>query len=99
ESRDGLYVDPAFTRSAAAALANVPCSNINAEGVTGTPVTDLGSLSILLDAMSTPDGGATRKHRVYTLNLDTRTINSGRPLRAYLWRSISQRRIHFRGPD
>jgi outer membrane protein assembly factor BamB len=80
-------------------LASLPCGNIHPEGITGISVIDLGSRSILLDALSTPIGGATRKHLIYSLNLDTRAINSGRPVEVYLWRSISLRRIHFRGPD
>src|SRR5439155_18341560 len=117
DSRDGLYVDPAFTQSAAGSLTrdlglngtvagnvyaqplyvddgpgdrptiiaatesnnvyaldavngsviwhqnvgtpvplnNLPCGNINPMGITGTPVIDLGSRSLFLDAMTTPD--------------------------------------------
>jgi hypothetical protein len=141
-SRDGLYVDPAFTQSNAASLtrdlgfdgtivgnvyaqplyvdngpggrqtiiaatesnnvyaldavngtvlwqrnvgapvplANLPCGNIDPMGITGTPVIDLASRSLFLDAMTTPDGGATKKHLIFSLNLDTGAINPGWPV-------------------
>src|SRR6266508_4239467 len=37
------------------------CGNIEPVGITGTPVVDLASRALLLDVMSTPDGGATKK--------------------------------------
>jgi FG-GAP-like repeat len=143
DSRDGLYVDPAFTQSAAGSLtrdlgfngtvagnvyaqplyiddgpggrptiiaatesnnvyaldaingsiiwqqtdlgtpvplSNLPCGNIDPMGITGTPVIDLGSRSLFLDAMTTPDGGTTKKHLIYSLNLDTGAINPGWPV-------------------
>ena len=49
-------------------------------GITGTPVIDLASRSIFLDAMTTPDGGTTKKHLIYSLNLDTGAINPGWPV-------------------
>jgi hypothetical protein len=61
-------------------LANLPCGNINPMGITGTPVIDLASRSIFLDAMTTPDGGATKKHLIYSLDLDTGAINPGWPV-------------------
>jgi len=142
ESRDGLYIDPAFTRTAAAGLkrntnflgtvsgniyaqplyiedgpggkamvitvtesnnvyaldagngtviwqrhvgqpvplANLPCGNINPVGITGTPVVDLPSRTLFLDAMTTPDGGTTKKHLIFALNVDTGATNSGWPV-------------------
>jgi len=139
-SRDGLYVDAAFTRSAAASLtrdlgfngtisgnvyaqplyveggtrpmviavtetnnvyaldavtgtiiwqrnvgAPVPvgdigCSNVGSMGIIGTPVVDLASRSLFLSAMVTPDGGATIKHYILSLNVDTGAINAGWPV-------------------
>jgi PQQ enzyme repeat len=61
-------------------LANLPCGNIDPMGITGTPVIDLASRSLFLDAMTTPDGGATKKHLIFSLNLDTGAINSGWPV-------------------
>jgi hypothetical protein len=142
DSRDGLYVDPAFTQNAAGSLtrdlgfdgtisgnvysqplyveggpngamiiaatesnnvyalnaadgtviwqrndlgapvarANLPCGNIDPVGITGTPVVDLASRSLFFNAMTTPDGGATKKHLIYSLNLDTGATNPGWPV-------------------
>jgi hypothetical protein len=44
-------------------------------GVTGTPVVDLASRALFLDAMTTPDGGETIKHLILSLNVDTGDIN------------------------
>ena len=141
-TRDGLYVDPAFTKTAAAALkrdltfegnisgnvyaqplyieggpggkamvitvtesnnvyaldacdgtviwqrhvgqpvplGNLPCGNINPLGITGTPVVDLASRTLFFDAMTTPDGGTTKKHLIYAMNVDSGTTNSGWPV-------------------
>ena len=61
-------------------LSNLPCGNIDPMGITGTPVIDLGSRSVFLDAMTTPDGGTTKKHLIFSLNLDTGAINPGWPV-------------------
>ena len=62
------------------ALANLPCGNINPMGITGAPVIDLASRAIFLDAMTTPDGGSTKKPLIYSLNLDTGAVNPGWPV-------------------
>jgi len=142
DSRDGLYIDPAFTLAAAASLrrdtnfngiisgnvyaqplyieggpggraviiavtesnnvyalnaangsviwqrnvgapvplASLPCGDISPLGITGTPVVDLPSRTLFFDAMTTPDGGTTKKHLVYAMNVDTGTTNSGWPV-------------------
>ena len=49
-------------------------------GIIGTPVVDLASRALFLDAMVTPDGGATIKHYIISLNVDTGAINSGWPV-------------------
>jgi cell division septation protein DedD len=49
-------------------------------GIIGTPVVDLASRSLFLDAMTTPDGGQTIKHYILSLNVDTGAINSGWPV-------------------
>ena len=49
-------------------------------GITGTPVVDLASRALFLDAMTTPDGGATKKHYIISLNVDTGDINPGWPV-------------------
>ena len=140
-SRDGLYIDSAFTQSAAANLtrdlnfdgtivgnvytqplyieggANGPmlivanssnnvyalnavngsiiwqrnvgapvptndisCTIIGSMGIVGTPVVDLASRALFLNAMVTPDGGATIKHYIISLNVDTGAINPGWPV-------------------
>jgi hypothetical protein len=49
-------------------------------GITGTPVVDLASRALFLDAMTTPDGGTTKKHYIISLNVDTGAINPGWPV-------------------
>jgi hypothetical protein len=62
-------------------LADLPCpSKFDIMGITGTPIVDLGSRALFLDAMTTPDGGATKKHLILSLNVDTGEINSGWPV-------------------
>jgi hypothetical protein len=77
---DGTIIWQQLDLGAPVPLANLPCGNINPMGITGTPVIDLASRSIFLDAMTTPDGGATKKHLIYSLNLDTGAINPGWPV-------------------
>jgi PQQ enzyme repeat len=141
-SRDGLYVDSAFTQGAAANLARdlnfdgtivgsvyaqplyieggqngpmiiavtesnnvyaldavdgtviwqrnvgppVPVADLDCPpkfdpmGITGTPVVDLASRALFLDAMVTPDGGVTIKHYILSLDVDTGAINPGWPV-------------------
>ena len=140
-SRDGLYIDGAFTQSAAANLtrdlnfdgaivgnvyaqplyieggpngpmviavtesnnvyalnavdgsiiwqrnvgAPVPapdlqCTEVGSMGIIGTPVVDINSRALFLNAMTTPDGGQTIKHYILSLNVDTGAINSGWPV-------------------
>ncbi len=55
----------------------LPCGNISPLGITGTPVVDLGSRSLFFDAMI---DGATKKHFIYSLNVDTGAINPGWPV-------------------
>jgi hypothetical protein len=62
------------------ALANLPCGNINPLGITGTPIVDLASRTVFLDAMTTPDSGATKQHLIYALNVDTGATNAGWPV-------------------
>src|SRR5207237_5927816 len=140
-SRDGLYVDSAFTQSAAANLtrdlnfdgtivgnvytqplyieggpsgpmviavtesnnvyalnaidgsiiwqrnlgdpvpaADLSCTITGSMGIIGTPVVDLASRALFLDAMVTPDGVTTIKHYIISLNVDTGAINPGWPV-------------------
>jgi outer membrane protein assembly factor BamB len=53
---------------------------INPLGITGTPIVDLASRALFLTAMTTPDGGTTKKHFILSLNVDTGDINPGWPV-------------------
>jgi PQQ enzyme repeat len=55
----------------------LPCGNISPLGITGTPVVDLASRSLFFDAMI---DGPTKKHFIYSLNVDTGAINPGWPV-------------------
>ncbi len=61
-------------------VADLPCGDINPLGITGTPIVDLSSRMLLLDAMTTPDNGTTKQHLIYALNVDTGTTNFGWPV-------------------
>jgi len=141
-SRDGLYIDPAFTPASAASLArdtnfdgsivgntyaqplyieggprgraviiavtesnNVyaldatsgsivwqtnlappapsaafSCGNLSPCGITGTPVVDLPSRSLFLNAVTTNRVTGLPDNLIYSLNVDTGTVNSGWPV-------------------
>ena len=55
----------------------LPCGNINPVGITGTPVVDLPSRALFFDALI---DGPTKKHFIYSLNVDTGATNSGWPV-------------------
>src|SRR5262245_41119305 len=61
-------------------LAKLPCGNIDPIGITSTPVVDLASRALFLDAFTTPDGGTTKKHLIFSLNVDTGAVNPGWPV-------------------
>lgn len=54
--------------------------NIDPFGITGTPIIDLASRALFFNAMITPDGGTTKKHLIFSLNVDTGEINPGWPV-------------------
>src|SRR5205823_7436408 len=60
-----------------AVTSGLPCGNINPLGITGTPVVDLASRSLFFDAMI---DGVTKKHFIYSLNVDTGATNPGWPV-------------------
>ncbi len=60
---------------AAVPLSDLLCGDIDPVGITGTPVVDLASRALFLDALTTPDGGVTIKHLIYSLNVDTGATN------------------------
>jgi PQQ enzyme repeat len=49
-------------------------------GITGTPIVDLPSRALFLNAVTTPDGGQTVKHLILSLNVDTGDLNPGWPV-------------------
>jgi hypothetical protein len=62
-------------------LNDLPCpAKFDIMGITGTPIVDLASRALFLDAMTTPDGGATKQHLILSLNVDTGDINPGWPV-------------------
>lgn len=58
----------------------LPCGDISPLGITGTPIVDLATRTLFFDAMTTPDGGTTKRHLICALNVDTGTTNSGWPV-------------------
>ena len=66
--------DPVFQTISHARAILIRC------GITGTPIVDLASRALFLDAMITPDGGTTKKHLIFSLNVDTGDINPGWPV-------------------
>jgi hypothetical protein len=60
-----------------AVTSGLPCGNINPVGIIGTPVVDLASRSLFFDALI---DGQTKKHFVYSLNVDTGATNPNWPI-------------------
>ncbi len=61
----------------AAVTSGLPCGNISPLGITGTPVVHLASRSLFFDAMI---NGPTKKHFIFSLNVDTGATNAGWPV-------------------
>ncbi len=61
-------------------LSALPCGNIDPLGITGTPVVDAASRILFLDAMTTPDGGTTKRHLVFALSVDDGSTRPGYPV-------------------
>jgi hypothetical protein len=55
----------------------LPCGNVSPVGTIGTPVVDLASRSLFFDALI---DGVTKKHFVYSLNVDTGATSPGWPV-------------------
>src|SRR5262249_24172340 len=55
----------------------LPCGNITPVGITGTPVVDLASRALFSDALI---DGPTKKHFIFSLNVDTGATNPGWPV-------------------
>jgi hypothetical protein len=142
DSRDGLYIDSAFTPAAAAALTRdlafngsitgdvfaqplyieggpggkamviavteannvyaldatngtviwsvnvgppvpantLPCGDLSPYGITGTPVVDLPSRALFLDAMVLNTNNDSPEHLIFSLDVDTGSVNEGWPV-------------------
>ncbi len=61
-------------------LRALPCGNIDPLGITGTPVIDPASRTLFLNAMTTPDGGRTKKHLIVALSIDDGSTRPGWPV-------------------
>ncbi|HYB42493.1 MAG TPA: PQQ-binding-like beta-propeller repeat protein [Candidatus Methylomirabilis sp.] len=61
-------------------LSQMPCGDIDPLGVTGTPVIDPASRTILVGAMTTPDGGITKTHIITALSIDDGSVRPGWPV-------------------
>jgi hypothetical protein len=60
-----------------AVTSGLPCGNISPVGIIGTPVVDLASRSLFFDALI---DGQTKKHFIYSLNVDSGVTNPGWPV-------------------
>jgi hypothetical protein len=60
--------------------ADLQCTKFDPMGITGTPIVDLASRALFFDAMITPDSGQTKKHLLFSLNVDTGDVNPGWPI-------------------
>ncbi len=61
-------------------LSQLLCGDIDPLGITGTPVIDPVSRTLFVDAMTTPDSGATKTHLIYALSLDDGSTLPGWPV-------------------
>jgi hypothetical protein len=68
------------TLGAPVPLTQLPCGNLDPLGITGTPIIDLESRTLFVDAMTTPDSGATLKHLVFGLSIDDLSTRPGWPV-------------------
>jgi outer membrane protein assembly factor BamB len=62
------------------ALDDLQCGNIDPLGITGTPIVDVASSTLFVAAMVSPDGGRTKKHLIYALNLEDGAVKAGWPV-------------------
>jgi hypothetical protein len=58
----------------------LPCGNINPLGITGTPVIDPRSQTLLLGAMVTDQAAHAPRHRIFALSLKDGTVLPGWPI-------------------
>jgi hypothetical protein len=83
---DGATGAPVWTASLGPSVpqAQLPCGIIFPMGVTGTPVIDLGSRTIFLDAMVSVGGGSAPPphHQIFALSLYIGAVETGGPVDA-----------------
>jgi hypothetical protein len=65
--------------AAPAQLQNLPCGNVNPEGITGTPVIDPATGTVYLNALTAGTNNAARQY-VYALSLKTGAVQTGWPV-------------------
>jgi PQQ enzyme repeat len=70
--------------------ADLDCTKFDPMGIIGTPIVDISSRALFLDTITTPDNGATIKHYIFSLNVDTGDINPGWPVDVELM-------VHYNG--
>src|SRR5712692_3345209 len=58
----------------------LPCGNIDLVGVTSTPVVDPEARRVYVAAMTMPDKGFTKKHKIFALSLDDSSVIDGWPV-------------------
>ena len=58
----------------------LPCGNLSPYGISGTPVVDLPSRALFFDAFSRDPASAVVRHLIYSLNVDTGSLNPGWPI-------------------
>ncbi len=61
-------------------LSQLPCGDIDPLGITGTPVIDPDARSVFVAALTTPDRGNTKQHKIFALSLDSGTVLPGWPV-------------------
>jgi len=69
-----------WQRNVGAPVPNLSCTEVGSYGILSTPVVDLASRALFLNAMTTPDGGQSTKQYIISLNVDTGEINPGWPV-------------------
>ncbi len=62
------------------ASGSLPCGNLSPYGISGTPVVDLPSRSLFFNAITLTPGTTTVSHLLYSLNVDTGSLNPGWPV-------------------
>jgi len=69
-----------WQRNVGPPVPGLECTLFDPMGIVGTPIVDLNSRALFLNAMTTPDGGTTKKHYILSLNVDTGVTNPGWPV-------------------